>query len=220
MTNATMRKYNGKTARGGQTRLGGSVQDNGPQPVKLNIAPVKLNIGVQSSHADYGEPHLRKELEANQRELDIKKEKDRRKKMDELLLQEKQAVTCRNWFNTNIPDFALETVLDQFQRDKNYDNLFMNLGYVVTCWPKESESWIWSPNSKKSTHICDKIITLIMSTTGVEDAIRNDRNERSHTLKKLVEAYNKNAYSVPPNRQSSPLMTINLRSKMAKTFLK
>ncbi len=136
MTNATMRKCNGQTGRGGQTRWGGSVKDKGTQ-----LERIKLNMGVQ-----YNREELEYQRERDDKNIDPKHFNDKitdRQAQIELLNEEIQFLyaeiqeyedivknttahdsklyECSKWFDTNIPDFALEDSLNEFQNNRDQD---------------------------------------------------------------------------------------------------
>lgn len=208
MANATMRKCNGKKRPGGQTSLGGAVPNN-------TIEPIKLDIGVQYDglnreeieahqlandsatldliNTKISENHMYiNELEGQKRT--IKKEiQELENEVRKMSAYNRNLENCVGGFNTNIPDFAFEDVLNHFKRFQNVDYLINDLSKIVQCWPRDNASWI----STDLTHLWDEITKVL------HEGVENSRNgDPSFIIKRLVDAYNNTPGSDKSKRKS------------------
>jgi hypothetical protein len=91
---------------------------------------------------------------------------------------------CKTFFKTNIPDFALEAVLNDFVKTNNFKDLFASLQAILACWPKGDRNWI----GNSTPHICDEIEKVFVAGF-----------DKSLIIQRLVNAYKETTHVATVN---------------------
>jgi hypothetical protein len=110
-------------------------------------------------------------------------------------------INCRTYFdsdfNTNIPDFALDALFNQvwFQAKHDLKHLIRHLKWIISCWPKDSPSWI-----RNSAH--DEISDIV---TDHDRSVRGGRElDKYKIISQIVNAYNNSPPSLSRNITTNP----------------